>query len=307
MVTKAKRVSYSKTVAQALKWAVAYLKRRGITQPNLDAEVLLGHTLALDKSALYLQLNHPISPTELATFRQRIYRRSRHEPVAYIIGQKEFWSLDFSVGPEVLIPRPETEFLVEETLKIAQGMDKGNIKILDIGTGSGNIAIALARELGSCWILALDISFKALLLAINNIQKHEVEKRVQLIASDLFQPLKRAGASFHIILSNPPYIAEEDWEYLPPDVKEYEPRLALDGGAKGDRFLRRIIHEAPDYLLPDGFLLLELGHNQAEAVQSWVEKEPRLDWISIIPDYSSIPRVVVIKKLPIHRGAQRTL
>lgn len=284
------------TVAQALQWAVNYLQEKGIAQPHLDAEVLLAHTLSLDKPGLYLHLNQSISPAKLKVFQQYISRRSQHEPVAYIIGKKEFWSLDFTVGPEVLIPRPETEFLVEETLKIAQGPGNNTIRILDIGTGSGNIAISLAKELDNCWILALDISFEALLLTQKNIQKHKVADRVHIIAGDLFLPLKQDLAFFHIIVSNPPYIAEEDWDDLTPEVKEYEPKAALDGGPKGERVLRHIIHEASDYLLPGGFLLLELGYNHSEAVRFWAEEGPGLALDSIIPDYSGTPRVVVIKK-----------
>jgi release factor glutamine methyltransferase len=296
MVIKSKRASYAKTAGEALKWAAAQLKRKGITQPHLDAEVILVHTLALDRPSLYLQLNHPLSPTELETFKQRIYRRSQHEPVAYILGKKEFWSLDLTVAPEVLIPRPETELLVEETLKIVRGLEEETIKILDIGTGSGNIAISLARELDSCWILALDISLKALLLARNNIQKHQVKEKVQLLAGDMFQPLKHDPASFHLIVSNPPYIPEEDWNDLPPDITEYEPRLALDAGKRGERFLRHIIHKSGKYILPGGYLLLEIGYNQADPVRSWITEEPGLTCLRIIPDYSRIPRIALIKK-----------
>jgi release factor glutamine methyltransferase len=290
------KIYHSQTVGQALQWAVDYLQEKGVEQPRLDAEVLLAHILGLERTGLYLQLNQPLSPSLFYSFCQKIYRRSKHEPVAYIVGKKEFWSLDFAVGQGVLIPRPETEFLIEEAQKIAQRIQKGALRILDIGTGSGNIAICLAKELSLCQIFALDISFKALYWAKYNIQTHQVEQRIKLLAGDLFHPLNRQRAWFHIIISNPPYVPAEEWDALPSDIREYEPRMALDGGKRGTRLLRQIIHQAPDYLFAGGYLLLEFGDRQLNNIQSLVEERSGLTLVRIVHDYSHIPRIAVIKK-----------
>jgi len=284
------------TVEKALQWATAYLASKGIGQPRLDAEVLLAHTLGIERIELYLQRGRPLTVRACKDFWEKVDRRAKYEPVAYIVGKKEFWSLDLEVGPEVLIPRPETEFLVEEAKRIGDQIPESPLRILDIGTGSGNIAISLAKELPNSRLYALDISLQALRLAQRNVQRHQVSAQIRLIAGDLFTPLHKEGARFHLIVSNPPYVAREGWAELPPDIRLYEPRLALDGGERGETLLRRIIKEAEDHLYPGGYLLLEFSPSQLDSIRSWVKDQGRLWMTRIVKDYSGLPRVVIIKR-----------
>jgi len=268
--------------------ATEFLRDKGIESPRLCAEVLLSHQLKKNRIELYLEFDQPLNPLEIAGYRSLIRRRLKREPLQYIIGHQEFWSLDFLVSPAVLIPRPETELLVEEALKLGERNLFSNSchpKILDLGTGSGVIAISLAKEIQNATIWASDISFEALALAKDNAQHHNLNSRITFCQGDLWQPFSNSSVSFDMIISNPPYIPSETFKTLPPEVRYYEPRVALDGHENGMRFIKRIIEESKMYLKPGGWLLIEMDPNQTEKAlhcidltQSFSYKERRMDY-----------------------------
>jgi release factor glutamine methyltransferase len=256
------------TISSALKNAAARLSAAGIESARLDAEILLASMLGVERGGLYMNDDRALDDSELARFRSLIARRERGEPVSYIIGRREFWSLDFIVTPAVLTPRPETELLVETALGFARRrlLKDRRLHILDVGTGSGAIAVALAEEIPGAEIVATDVSPDALEIARSNARRHNVEQKIRFLAGDLFAPVAELAGWFDLIVSNPPYIRRDDIAALPRDVRDYEPRLALDGGADGLDFYRRIAREAPRYLSAGGFLAIEIGAVMGEEV-----------------------------------------
>ena len=255
----------------------------------MDAEVLLAHALKTDRRGLYLSLSNLVSEQEKETLQSLIARRINGEPVSYIIGEKEFWSLTFKVNPAVMIPRPETETLVEATLKIFSPYSSPSI--LEIGTGSGAIAIALAMELPQASIIATDISFKALMIAMENASSHEI-RSIRFIEGSLYEPFEGESELFDLIISNPPYIPTNEISQLPPGLRDYEPHIAFNGEADGLAFYRAIIQKAPVYLKPGGYLLLELGIGQGHDVAKLMVKTGKLSLPEIINDLSGIERVI---------------
>ena len=237
------------TVLKLLQWTADYFRDKGIESPRLDAELLLSATLEMDRVALYVNFERPLIADELARYRKKVRRRADREPLQYILGETEFWSLPFSVNPAVLIPRADTEVLVEEALK---GID-GCSSVLDVGTGSGAIAVALAHEKPEIKVTALDCSEDALEVARGNARRNGVVERVVCLAGDLNS---LPPGPFDMIVSNPPYIPSRDWEQLMPEVRDHEPRLALDGGDDGLEAYRRIAVQALKILSPGGWLLL---------------------------------------------------
>lgn len=242
-------------------------QQAGMATARLDAEVLLYHCLKSDRLALIKDPDRRLDERQREQYDAWVRRRLQGEPVAYITGRKEFWSLDFEVNPQVLIPRPETELLVEETLALANP-EKG-LRILDLGTGSGAIAVALARELKNASLVATDISPEALATARRNARAHGVENRIEFLCGDLFSPLE---PGFDIIVSNPPYIAADEFVRLPVGVRQYEPAVALVAGSDGLAVIRAIIYAAPQYLRPGGWLILEIGPGQEAKVADLFEK-----------------------------------
>lgn len=243
-----------------------YFEKAGIPSPRLDAELLLAHVLGYKRIDLYTRHEKIIKEKDRARFKELIRRRVRREPLQYILGETEFYGLKFKVTPVVLIPRPETELLVEEGLKSAP------TKILDIGTGSGCIAVTLAKHLSEASIVATDISKQALEVARENAQRHEVEGRIELIPADI-APWKRfaaEGRTFDLILSNPPYIPTGEFSKLQPEVRDFEPQRALDGGADGLDFYRSILQDAVKFLKPNASLLFEIGEDQGEKVRQMI-------------------------------------
>jgi len=255
----------------------------------LDAEVLLAQVLKTDRKGLYLSLPNTISEQEKETLQYLISRRIKGEPVSYIIGRKEFWSLAFKVNPAVMIPRPETETLIEETLKIFSPLSSPSF--LEIGTGSGAISIALATELPRASIIAIDISPGALSVAKENAFSHGV-RSIQFIQGNLFDPLEGGKTPFDLIISNPPYIPTTAIPHLPPGIRDYEPAVAFDGGPDGLEFYRKIIREAHHYLNPGGFLLLEVGKEQGHDVTRIMLETRKFSSPEIIKDLAGIERVV---------------
>jgi len=271
------------------------LKDHGIENPRLNAELLLAHSLKLSREKLYTHFQSQMRPEEKEAMEGFIQRRVSGEPLQYILEHQEFWSINFEVDPRVLIPRPETELLVEQGLSIISKISfKRTLSILEIGTGSGVIAIALAKEMKNIFLVATDISRDALILAKENAKSAGVLDRIKFVNGDLFGPLhpSKERNIFDLILSNPPYIIRRKIRTLPKEVKDHEPIIALDGGEDGLAFYRHIIPEAPFYLREGGWLLLEVALGQSRIVSEMIEEEGHFFKPESIPDLSGIGRVV---------------
>lgn len=276
-----------------------YLGKKGIDRPRLTAEILLAHKLNVDRVTLYLNFDQPLTENELSGYRILVKRRLQREPLQYIIGVQEFWSLEFVVTPEVLIPRPETELLVEqaiERLKAFPAVENHTPRILDLGTGCGAIAISLAKEVQQTKIWATDISTGALKRARLNAEKHGVTGKIRFIQGNLWEPLLDQGVTFDIILSNPPYIAPEEFNDLSPEVRDYEPRLALDGREGGMHFIEKIISEAPAFMNPDAWIIVEMAPGQTEKALGLIGEIKDYGEKTRIKDYSHLYRVVMAQR-----------
>ena len=265
----------------------------GIPSPRLDAEVLLSFCLGCDRLEFFKNPSLPVSEKSLASFQKLAARRMKWEPVAYITGHKEFWSFVLEVDKNVLIPRPDTEVLVEEALNVCKQIDSAEIKILDIGTGSGAIALALAKEIRQARVVATDISEATLAIAKKNAHNLRLDSQIKFLEGNLFEPVCDL---FDIIISNPPYIEEAEYEELPAGVKDYEPPEALLAGAQGTDFYQKIINEAPGYLKRNGWLLLEIGATQRERVVNIAEDSGQYCDIGVRKDYTGLPRVVKARR-----------
>lgn len=276
------------TILRILKWTTDYFAGREIVSARLEAELLLAATLELDRVGLYVNFERPLTPTELARFRERVKRRAQREPLQYILGDTEFWSLSLAVTPAVLIPRADTEVLVEEALARISGA----MRVLDVGTGSGAIAVALAHEQRETAVTALDCSAAALAVARGNIERHGLTARVGCCEGDL---ARLPDGPFDMVVSNPPYIPSADWAELMPEVRDFEPRLALDGGADGLTAYRHLAGQSQRILVPGGWLLVEVGIGQAADVGR-LFKAGGLTEIGARADYAGIPRVVMGRK-----------
>jgi release factor glutamine methyltransferase len=249
----------------------------------------------MDRVGLYTHYDQPLLADELARFKQLVLRRLRREPVAYILGRREFWSLPLRITPDVLIPRPETETLVAEALRVLSPTDQEELRLLEIGTGSGAISIALAKELPKAKITATDLSPKALSVAEENAAKNRVRDQIRFLQGDLFQPVPK-GETFDLVVSNPPYITRGQLSSLMPEVRDYEPRIALDGGKDGLDFFRRAMPAVAGYLRSGGWFLAELGAGQDRQVLEVAQKNLELDSLDFAKDLSGINRVFKARK-----------
>lgn len=272
------------TLLRLLRWTTEYFSGKGIANPRLDAELLLADCLQLDRVGLYLNFDRPLTTEELNRIRPLVKRRGQREPLQYLLGHSEFWSLEFEVSPAVLIPRADTEVLVEETLSRAGGTGR----LLDIGTGSGAIVISLATELPHWQFEGLEISPAALEVAGRNVARHGVADRIQLLQGDLEELPQQ---QYDLIVANPPYIAAEEWPELMPEVRNFEPQLALLAGNDGLDCYRKLVAQAPSRLNLEGWLLVEIGSQQAETVQQ-LFVAAGLHKIFVRNDYAGNPRVV---------------
>jgi release factor glutamine methyltransferase len=272
------------TVLKILAWTREYLAGKGVENARLESEWLLSAALGLDRVGLYVNFDRPLNDGELAAFRGMVVRRARREPLQHILGTQEFAGLEFEVAKAALIPRHDTETLVEEAVKRGQGAGR----ILDIGVGSGCIAVALAKMIPDARISGVEQSAAALELAERNAAKHDVS--IDLFTGSLFEPF--GSILFDLIVSNPPYIPTGDIDLLQPEVREYEPREALDGGMDGLDFYRGIIPTAPDHLNPGGWLLFEVGIGQAERVLELFSATGRFSELFTAKDPAGIERVV---------------
>lgn len=283
------------TILALIRWADERFKKEGLATPRLDAEVLLVETLGMDRVGLYTHFDQPLKPDELARFKKLILRRLRREPIAYILGKREFWSLPFKVTPDVLIPRPETEILVSEALKTQAHLDGRALHILEIGTGSGAISIALAKGLPIARVVATDLSAKALSVAEENAIENGVREQIHFLQGDLFQPLQK-GEKFELVIANPPYIPREQISSLMPEVRDFEPRIALDGGVNGLDFFRRALPLVGKFLHSAGWFLVEMGAGQDQEILKIAEKIPDLNSFDFIKDLAGIKRVFKARK-----------
>ena len=284
------------TIKELLTVTTSYLKKKQIENPRLTSEILLAHQLNRDRVGLYLNFDQPLAGKELSGYRSLIRRRLLREPLQYITGVQEFWSLALRVSPQVLIPRPETELLVEQAaVRVKAIIEEENRTpmILDIGTGCGAVAIALAEEFKEVCVWATDISAGALGMARLNAEEHGVSDRIRFVEGDLLKPLFNQGMTFHIVLSNPPYVTSEEYNDLPPEVRDYEPRLALDGHEGGMYHIEKIIRGGPEFIRPGGWLLLEMAPHQTEKALSLMEEVGEYAERTRIRDYSNHYRVVM--------------
>ncbi len=276
------------TVTRLLDWTTEYFGKHQIENPHLEAEILLAHTLNSERIKLYIDFEKVIDKNTLATFKGYITRRAKGEPSAYITGNKQFMSLNFIVTKDVLIPRPETELLVENAIELA----KGKAAILDIGTGSGAIAVSMAKFIDNSEIVATDLSEKTLEVAVMNAKKHDVESKIKFVKADLFpEEIKQ----FDVIVSNPPYIKTALISGLQREVKDFEPLSALDGGTDGLTYYRAIFEKAPGFLKENGAIILEISPELANDVVSLARNAIRNKDIRIIKDLNGLNRVVIVE------------
>jgi release factor glutamine methyltransferase len=287
----------ARQVSTVLRHAARRLISAGIASGPLDAEVLLGHVLSVSREQIVLAANTVLDDAQLRAYERLLSRRLDREPAAYITGRREFWSLDFPVTPDVLIPRPETEVLVEIAVELAIELRScAPLRIVDLGTGSGAIAVALATELVSAEIWATDISAAVLAVAKDSAARNHVAGKIKFVEGDLFEALEMSE-QFDLIISNPPYIRSADIDRLEPEVSRWEPRGALDGGLDGLEYYRRIAAQAFHYLAPSGVLTVEIGAGMGKAVAALLKNSAGCAEVNIHSDYAGKQRVVVARKI----------
>ncbi len=274
----------------ALAQAASRLENEGVESPRLDTELLLAHVLGVNRAALFTWPDRRLTPKELTRYRDLVARRAAREPLAYIVGHREFFGLDFVIDPRVLIPRPETELLVEHALRIARQVPAPP-HIADVGAGSGIIAVTLAVHLSDVTVYALDDSAGALEVVVDNARRHGVADRVRCLCGDLLAPLDNP---VDLITANLPYVTTAEWEGLAPEIRDYEPRTALDGGPDGLALIRRLLETAGPHLRPGGTILVEIGASQGDAVTALARKHlPQAD-VQLYQDYAGLDRLVVV-------------
>jgi release factor glutamine methyltransferase len=282
------------TVLEVIQKSTEFLAKKGVESPRLQAELLLAHQLKLPRMKLYLNFERALTPAEVECFREMIKRRGQREPLQHIVGSTSFCGLELAVNRHVLVPRPETELLAElgwQFLSQLSTLSPQPSTTLDFGTGSGCLAIALAVKFPAAQLWATDISQEALNLAKQNAARHNVAERIQFLQGDGFGALP-AGIRFDLITSNPPYIPSAEIASLQPEVRDYEPRNALDGGPDGLDYFRRLAAEAPPFLKPGGRIMLEFGDGQAERVRGMLEQQK---WVveALKADYNQRSRIAV--------------
>ena len=287
------------TIQKLLNWTTEYLTDKAIDSPRLSAELLLSHVVGLKRIELYTQFDRPVTQQQLDQLHGLVKRAGQYEPIAYLTGKIEFYCLEFQVSPDCMIPRPETELLVERAIEFLRSRN-GKQLVCDLCTGCGCIAIALARNYPDASIIATDISDAALAVAAKNIEKHQLKDRIKLLCGDLFDPLvpQLDVEKFDLIVCNPPYVSAPEFEKLDRNIKDYEPRLALFAGVDGLDVYRRIIEKADSFLKPDAALMLEVGYRQGQAVRELLEKANCFAEISIEKDpHNNNDRIIIAKKM----------
>ena len=281
------------TIRDLMKVSIDHFQKKGIENARLNVELLLAHALALPRIQLYVNFDKPLTQSELEQVRALFERRLKREPVQYIIGTAGFMGLTFKVDPRVLIPRPETETLIEQAIFVAHTTEKHRpLEILEIGTGSGNIAVSLAKFIKDSHITTLDVSKDALQLARENATTYHVESQIDFFLFDIFEDVSSIlKPAYDLMISNPPYIARDEWEELQPEVRQFEPATALTDNGDGLIFYRRIAELAPKYLREDGKILVEVGSEQAPHVAA-ILRESGFPALAVVDDLQEIPRVI---------------
>jgi release factor glutamine methyltransferase len=282
------------TVLEVIQRSSEYLARKGVESPRLQIELLLAHVLQMPRLKLYLNFSRVLNAAELDTLRGLVQRRATREPLQHILGSTSFCGLEMAVTRDVLVPRPETELLAErgwEFLQRREAAGEKNLRALDFGTGSGCLAIALAVKVAQAQVSAIEISETALKVARENAGRHQVTERIQFYQGDGFAALP-SGMQFDLLVSNPPYISSAEIEKLEPEVRDYDPRTALDGGSDGLDYFRRLAVEAPPFLAPDARLMLEFADGQEKTIPEILEQQ---DWTvdAVEQDYSKRPRILI--------------
>jgi len=292
------------TIQKLLNWVTEYLKNKGIDSPRLSAELLLSYVLGLKRIELYTQFNKIVEQEQLTQLRELVKCAAGHEPIAYLTGKKEFYSLELEITKDCLIPRPETELLVERAIEFLRTRG-GEQSVCDLCTGCGCIAVSIARNFADCRIVATDISDAALEVAARNVKQYGLDNRVKLLQGDLFEPIiaglpvqrsvSEVGdpAKFDLIVCNPPYVSEPEFEKLAKNVRDFEPRQALAAGVDGLDIIKRLIANANQHLKPAAALMLEIGNEQGEAVRRMLEDTGRFDTIKIEKDYQKLDRLAI--------------
>jgi release factor glutamine methyltransferase len=283
---------------EALTEAATRLRNEGVESPRLDAEILLAHVLGTNRAAILARPDQRLTLKELTRYRDLIARRADREPLAYIVGHREFLGLDFVVDHRVLIPRPETELLVEHTVRIGQQLAQrltptsARLRIADVGAGSGAIAVALAAQLPRATVYALDDSEDALAVVAENARRHGMAERVRCLQGDLLSPLP---CPVDLITANLPYVTTAEWQELAPEIRDYEPRAALDGGPDGLALIRRLLVTAGPHLRPGGAILLEIGAGQGIAVTALAREPFPQARLQLFQDYAGLDRLVIVE------------
>jgi release factor glutamine methyltransferase len=284
------------SIARAVVEAAQILRQAGVPEARREAASLLEHITGHDRTFMITHAETALAASVVRHLRQLVLRRAAGEPLQYITGSQEFYGLDFEVTPDVLIPRPETELLVETALELLNKIEQP-ARICDVGTGSGCIPIAILHERPIVQAVGLDISLPALRVAARNAARHgDVHQRLTLVASDCFDALDADSARFSMIVSNPPYVAEDALQELQREVRDHEPRVALTPGGDGLRIIRRLIDDAPRFLDAGGYLLMEIGFDQHEKVRNLIDREV-WELLDIHKDLQGIPRTVALRKI----------
>ena len=298
MTTNSTTQSEPWTILRLLQWTTEHLKKTGSSSPRLDAEVLLAHARGCDRIQLYTAFSEEPDEPVKAKFRELVKRRATGEPVAYLVGKKEFYSLQFQVSKDCLIPRSETEHVVIECLDRAKTILAGDpskiFKIVDVCTGSGCIAISLAKHLPQCSITAIDLSPAAIAIANANVAQHQLAEQIAVVESDLLSSI--ADSSVDFVVSNPPYVSESEFLQLEKSVREHEPRMALVSGATGTEIIERLASQAADKLVENGWFICELSPMIADQVESHLNGTSQWSSVSIVKDLARLKRIVVARR-----------
>ena len=286
------------TIQKLLNWTTEYFTDKGLDSPRLSAELLLSHVVGLKRIELYTQFDKPVSRQQLDRLHDLVKRAGQNEPICYLVGKTEFYSLELDITPDCMIPRPETELLAERAIEFLRTRT-GKQFICDLCTGSGCVAAAIAVNFPNSRLIATDISDAALNIAAKNIEKHQLKERIKLLCGDLFDPIISGldVEKFDLIVCNPPYVSADEFEKLGKNVKDYEPRLALFAGDDGLDIYRRIAERVDAFLKPDGALMLEAGYSQGQAVRELLEQANCFSEITIEKDFSNNDRIAIARKI----------
>lgn len=285
------------TISQAIIEGSRRLRAAGVDHDRLTAGLLLRHLIGVERTHLLTRSEEQIGADQYRDYLELVERRAAGEPLQYVTGHQEFYELDFIVTPDVLIPRPETEFLIERVMKLAEESERDSLLIVDVGTGSGCIAVTIAKLLPGARLIATDVSPAALTVAQRNAERNRVRDRIEFLEGDLLEPLAERGlqGAVDILASNPPYVNQDGRQLLQREVREWEPHEALFGGADGLDFYRRLLAETAPILKPQGYLVLEIGFSQLEAISEIVSGSG-LRLCDVTRDLQGIPRVLCLQR-----------